>query len=113
MTKPLTLRVLRWALGVGLVALAVGAFLAFLFSRGRARGLGQVAVRSIEDAWRPVIAERQAELERLETDLEANAKRIEQARVEVQRKTDILSAVYTTVGMTPEEVVERLKGLTL
>lgn len=105
------MKYLKWVLGGLLLALGGFALVAYLLTRQKV--IGQAAVLAIEAAHRPAIESAQATLDGLRHELDEQAPEVAKARAEVERRRQKLLDTYSTVGMSSEEVADRLVRLRL
>lgn len=105
------MKVLKWCLGVLLLVLGIVALV--LYKLSGAKALGRVAIDAIEATHAPAIAAQQQKLADLEKTIDADAIEVEKSRADVERRKNELRSVFTTVGLSTDEVIARLERLKL
>lgn len=103
--------VFKWVLSATLALLGLLAL--FLHRTIGGRSLGRVTADAIDASSKPKIAVLTDRIKTLETDVEANADAIGHTKAKIEAIRADVTAVYSVVGLSANEVVTRLNKLKL
>lgn len=105
------MKAVKWCVGSLLFILGVIALI--LHKRVKSKTLGHVAVTALEAAHAPKIAAQTQKLSDLESAVASTSIEVEEAKHKVEQQKQKLQAVYSTVGLSTDEIVARLEKLKL
>lgn len=102
----------KWLVGVALLALAVVVFLA-LRARGKKSEANAALADGIDAITKPALARREAELAKLNAAAVKDASAVAAAQLAVEASKQKLTERYKALELTPEQIAERFRNLSV
>ena len=102
-----------WKWSVSSLFIVMAGLALFLHTITRSRAIGQTAVAAIEMAHASRIQDLQSQIASLSKDMNSNSDAIRKAQAEVDNRKEDLNLVYTTTGMSTDDIVARLSSMKL